>query len=175
MLIELTKLEKLQVGAMDEGTAVGTLKRVVVNPEDLKVIGFTVKIGAVFPKIKAVSFFDVVDIDINGLAINSRESLSDAKEIVRLNELMKKKYSIVGQPVRSKSGKKLGRVTDALVETTTGDILRIYTKYFISNYVFERSQIDKVTLREVIIKESVLKGLKFSKKVTSAEKVPELA
>jgi hypothetical protein len=40
-----------------------------------------------------------------------------------------------------------------VVETTTGDILRIYTKYLFRDFVFERSRINIVTLSEVIVKD----------------------
>ena len=163
MLIELNKLERLAVGVMDEGTAIGNVYRVVISPDELKVIGFTIRIGGIFPKIRAVSFFDVVDIDANGLTIHSRDNLADATEVVRLNELIRKKYSLISQPVRTKSGKKIGRVSDALIETTVGDVLRVYSKSLLSDYVFERSQIEKVTLREVIVKEAAVKGLKVGK------------
>jgi len=175
MLIELLKLERLKVGVMDEGTAIGSVYRIVVNPDELKIIGFMIKIGNLMPKLKAISFFDVVDIDQHGLTIHSRENIADATEVVRLNELVHKKYSLIGQTIKTKSGKKIGRVSDALAETTTGDILRIYSKSLISDFVFERSQIEKVTLREVIVKNIGPKGAKVDKKAVPAEKLAEAA
>ena len=151
MLIELSKLNGVPVGSLSEGTRVGTIWRTVVNPDGLRVIGFVVKVGTVFPKMKVVSFMDVVDIDQNGVVINSKDNLLEKDEVVRVGELVKKKFSLLGLAVKDKKKKFFGRVRDAVVETTSGDILRLYSRYLVSDFVFERSQVEKVTLREVVI------------------------
>jgi uncharacterized protein YrrD len=172
MLIELKKLEGMAVGALDEGVKIGAVRRIVVNPESIKLIGFVIKSGTVLAAIKAVSFLDVVDIDRNGIVIRSRDNLVEVGEVVRIGELVKKRFSLIGLPVKTKGGKSFGRVVDAVVETTTGDILRIYTKYLFHDFVFERSQIQKITLGEVVVKDD--SGEAKAKRVLSGKELGEL-
>lgn len=166
-------MEGMAVGALDEGVKIGAVRRIVVNPESIKLIGFVIKSGTVLAAIKAVSFLDVVDIDRNGIVIRSRDSLVEIGEVVRIGELVKKRFSLIGLPVRTKDKKNFGRVIDAVVETTTGDILRIYTKYLFRDLVFERSQIQKVTLGEVVVKDD--SGEAKAKSVSVPGEATELA
>lgn len=158
MLIELLSLEKMPVGALEEAEMIGRVCRLIFDPVEVKLIGFLVKEGGYFSKTHAVSMSDVVDIDKNGVVISSRESLVEKDEIVRLAEIVNKKFSLIGLPVRTKSGKKLGRVENALVDGTSGDLLRIYLGSTFSRRVFERSQIEKVTLLEVVVKKDLQKS-----------------
>jgi len=153
MLIEIKQLEGMAVGALDEGALVGKVLRTVVDPRQIRLIGFTVRTGTFWPKVLAVSFSDVVDVDKNGAVINSKESLVEKNEIVRLGELIKIKFSLVGLPVYSRNRKRLGTVTDAVAETLNGDILRIYVQSLFEKRVFARSQIEKMTLTEVVIRD----------------------
>jgi len=153
MLIELSKLENMPVGALDEAAYVGRVRRTLVDPSEARLIGLTVWAGTLFPKMFAVSLQDVVDIDRSGVVVNSRESLLGINEVVRIAEIVKHKFNLIGLRAKSKKGRSCGRVQDALVDTTTGDILRIYVKkLLVESRVYEHSQIEKITWREVILK-----------------------
>jgi len=93
----------------------------------------------------------VVDIDQGGVVINSRDNLVEKEEIVRVGEILKHKFNLIGLKAVSKDKQNLGRVQDAVVETQSGDILRLYTSRMYQNRVFERSKIDKITWREVVL------------------------
>jgi len=151
MLIELSKLVGMPVGSLNEGAFVGSVRQTVISPGDAKLIGFTIKIGSIFSKILVVSFQDVVDIDQGGVVINSRDNLVEKEEIVRVGEILKHKFNLIGLKAVSKDKQNLGRVQDAVVETQSGDILRLYTSRMYQNRVFERSKIDKITWREVVL------------------------
>ena len=151
MLLELSKLKGMPIGALDEGAFVGSVRNAVISPEDAKLIGFTTKIGSIFAKIFVISFQDVIDIDQGGVVINSRDNLIEKEEIVRINEILKHKFDLLGLRALTKKGESLGHVTDAAVETQSGDILRIYTRHLVQNRVFERSQISKITWQEIVL------------------------
>ncbi len=158
MLIELSELKGKQVGALDEGTLVGRVEKVIINPDDIQIIGLLIKVPGFLSRPKAVSFLDVVDIDASAVVIRSVSSLVDPNEIVRLDKLIKFKFEFVGLPVRNKQNKVIGHVNDAVVETAGGDILRIYVRNLFNDRVYERALIRKVTLKEVIINESSTKN-----------------
>lgn len=153
MLIELLNFSKMPVGALEEAEMVGKVHRLAVDPGEQKLIGFTVKTGGYFSKAYSVSMSDVVDVDKNGVVINSRDSMLQNDEIVRMSDILKKKFSIFGLKVLSKSGEKIGKVEDVVIDTNTGDIVRIYTTAFTKRRVFERSQIEKMTFLEIIVKQ----------------------
>lgn len=167
MLIELLTFSKMSVGALEESSMVGKVYRLAIDPLEQKLIGFSVKTGGYFSKIYIVSMMDVVDIDKNGVVINSKSSMLDRGEVVRIDDILEKKFSIIGLRIVDKKGAKIGRVQDAVVDTTTGDIVRIYSSSFASRRIFERSQIEEITFFEVVVK----KDLKEAR-VPNAKAVP---
>ena len=174
MLIELSKLQGMAVGAMNERAKIGVVRKIIISPDEGRILGFTVKIGAILPKIKVVSFYDVIDIDANGVVIRASENLINIKDVVRIAELVEKRFSLIGLPVETKTKKSLGRVSDALVESQSGDILRLYVSSMFNRLVFEKSQIEKITLAKVIVKEE--RESKARRKVSLAtEKATEPA
>jgi len=176
MLIELSKLENLPVGSFAESMLVGKLASVIVSPQDAKVIALKVYLGKFFAKAKIVSFGDVVDIDINGVTINSSDNLLPVDEIVRVKNIMAKKFNILGLPARTKNKKYLGRVRDAVIETTSGDIIRIYVGNVLSQKIFTRSMIHQIKNNEIILTFDDKAREKSATKVASlAEKYTEVA
>jgi len=177
MLIELSRLKGMQVGSLEEGSLVGRVEKVIVNPEEIQIIGVLVRTPGFWADYKTLSFLDVVDVDASAVVIRSVESLVESKEIVRLEKLLKYKFEFIGLPVKDKQGKSIGKITDAIIETSGGDILRIYVRSLFNDRVFERSFIEKVTLREVIVRDTEGKRVKAdsSAKLAAAKEVAELA
>lgn len=157
----------MPVGALEEAKMVGKVHRLAVDPAEQKLIGFTVKTGGYFSKVYSVSISDVIDIDKNGVVISSTEALVPSYEIVRMNDILAKKFSIIGLRVVTRSGEKVGKVENVVIDTNTGDILRVYTTTFARRRVFERSQIEEITFLEVIIRKN-----KEEVRSSSAKTVP---
>jgi sporulation protein YlmC with PRC-barrel domain len=170
MLLELSKLQNLSVGSFDEGDLIGVVKKVIIDKEDANVIGFVVKRHGFFGAIKAASFQDVVDIDRAGIVLRSAEALVDQNEIVRIAQIISSKFNLIGLRAISKEKKYLGRVYDGLIDSTTGDITRLYVKHLLNEYVFERNQIDEITNTEVRLKtEKRQRAKKQAEMVTEAK------
>ena len=151
MLIELSKFTGMPVGALDEGTLIGHVRRALVDPDAGKIAGFLVKENGLFGALKVISTIDVVDVERTALVINSRQNLVDRNEIVRIAKILEYKFNFLGLPARTKEGRMLGRVTDAVVDSITGEILRIYTRFLARSYAFERSRIEEITWQEIIL------------------------
>jgi uncharacterized protein YrrD len=151
MLLELSKTKNLPVGALNEQKAVGLVEMPVVFADDAKVIGFLVKMKGVFQGKKVVSFSDVVDLDTKGLVINSADSLLAVDEILRIKDILKSGFKLVGLPARTKNKKYIGRISDVVIETTSGDIIRLYVQSLFDQRIFERSMIHDITSKEVIL------------------------
>lgn len=151
MLLELSKIKNVPVGVMDEQKAVGSVETPVIFADDAKVIGFEVKLRGLLSQKRVLSFQDVVDIDAKGLVINSTDSLLPMDEILRIKDILKSGFKLIGLPARTKNKKYLGRITDAVIETTSGDIIRLYVKNLLDERIFERSMIHDIKPKEVIL------------------------
>jgi len=174
MLIDLSKLNNLPVGSFEAEEKVGKVLRPLLNPDEGRVIGFAVLTRELLPKLKVLSIQDVVDIDRNGLVIRSADSLVDSKEIVRIAEILKKKFDLIGLKTYFKSGEKLGKVSDAVIESQTGDVTRIYVGSLFKSFAFEKSKIFEITWTKVLIKDEKNQKSKVRPRVVPSE-LPEPA
>lgn len=152
MLIELSVLNQLPVGSFDEGGLIGKVIRTIISREDGRVLGFVVKRSGLFGETKIASFDDIISIDRSGVVLRSSESLVEKDEIIRIGEILKERFNLIGLKAVDKNKNNLGRVSDALINTDTGDIMRIYVKKFIKDYVFEHSQIEEITLKNIVLR-----------------------
>ena len=153
MLIELKSLENMPVGSFEEQVLLGRVNFSVINPDDMRLLGFVVQIRGLFPKYKIVSMKDVVDIDQNGVTIRSADSLVERGEIVRIGEILQHKFVLIGMTAKNLKDQGLGRVSDALIETQSGDILRVYINSLLNSRIFERSRIVKIDKNVLILKD----------------------
>jgi uncharacterized protein YrrD len=149
MLIELSLLNKLPVGSFDEGGLVGKVAKVIISRENAKILGFLVKLPGFLGQTKVASFEDIVSIDQAGIVLRSSEMLVDKDEIVRIDKLLKDRFELIGLKAIAKNKTSLGIVQDALFDSDSGDLMRLYIKKFFKDYVFERSQIIEMTLKYV--------------------------
>lgn len=174
MLLELSKIKNIPVGVMDEQKAVGSVEAPVIFADDAKVIGFLVRLKGIMSQKKVVSFADVVDLDGKGLVINSADNLLAIDEILRIKDILKQGFKLIGLPAKTKNKKYLGRITDSVIETTSGDIIRIYVKNLLDERIFERSMIHDIKPKEVILTFDDRKSAK-KEVAADAQKVAEPA
>ncbi len=140
------------MGALDVGALIGRVRRVLVDPDQGKIAGFLIKEKGFSSRPKVVSMIDVIDVERAAMVINSRESLVTRGEIVRIAKILEYKFNIIGLPARTREGQMLGKITDVVVDSATGEIVRLYTKFLLQHRVFERSQIDEITWQEIFFK-----------------------
>lgn len=170
MLIEFSKLKGLSVGVMDEAKKVGEVSRVVFDHTQAKVIGLLVKAGGLMSREMVVSLADVVSIDVGGVVINSSDDILDKDEIVRVNTILKKNTKLVGLRVYDKENKFLGFVYDGVLETDTGNLMRLYVRYLWRRYIFSSKQIVELNEKRVVVNTDA-KIKKTAKVVSVAEAV----
>ena len=155
MLVELDHIKGLPIGSLTESKVIGKVAKVIFDPQETKVIGFICS-HFVFSFPKAISFSDVVDLDSKAVVVGSKDDLVELKELIRLEKLYRYKYDLIGSPVMLKSGKKLGRVSGAVIDSETGGLVRIFTRSIINHQAFDAKDIEKITLDKVVVKKEVL-------------------
>jgi len=133
MFIEAKKLIGLPVAAVDTQSKVGEIRQVLIDPENGHLMGFLVKEGGIFSSTKVLSDIDIADWDPNGLVTETIDNLVPPSEIVRINEILKKKIFLIGMPAKTESGKSLGSVEDLLIDTDTSSVAKYYLKDILGN------------------------------------------
>jgi sporulation protein YlmC with PRC-barrel domain len=102
-------------------------------------------------------FQDIREIISTGYIVNDHDVLVEPEELVRLKDVIKISYELIGKPVYTTSKEKVGRVSDYAVEIETMYIQKLYvSQSLIKNFTggtlsVDRSQIQEVTDKKVII------------------------
>jgi uncharacterized protein YrrD len=157
-------LMDVAVLSLRTGGLVGTATKLIINPNNLKVVGWYVDDRFGSDNLILLSK-DVRDISSRGIIINDHEDLSEADELIRLKEVLEIDYELTGKKVISESGKKYGKITDYSVETSGLVVKKIYASQSIlkdfsgGNLSIDRTQVIEVTRTKIIISDPTEKSV----------------
>ena len=141
------------------GTAVATATSPIINPNNLKIEGFYCTDRFDKKRQLVLVYQDIRDVLEEGFVINDHEALSEPHELVRLKELLKLNFVLIGKPVVTVSKEKVGKVSDFATEMETMYIQKLYvSQSLIKNFVggslsIDRNHIVEITNRQIIINE----------------------
>lgn len=138
------------------GAPIATITRAIFNPNNLKIEGFYCQDR--FDKKELVLLYqDIRDIMPQGYVVNDHDMLVEAKDLVRLKEVLELNFELIGKQVETISKEKVGKVSDYATEMETMFVQKIYVSQSIlksftgGSLSIDRSQINEITPRRVII------------------------
>ena len=175
MLTRSTRLTDFPVLSLHLGSRIARLVAPIVDPNDLKIIAYRVDgplVGREYGDILPTS--SVREHSPIGFIIDSSDELVAADDIVRVRDILKLHFNLIGLKVVTKRGTKLGKVIDYTIDLDSGLIQQLIVqrpplKAFIDpELTISRSQILEVTDYEVKVKDEEEK----IRRVAQSEFVP---
>lgn len=151
--------------SLQTGTRLGTIDEAIIDPRRLRVLAYYVDGPMLDEHPSIIRIEDIREIGEVGFIIDSSDDITAPADIIRLQEIIELKFSVVGLKVIDEHKHNLGRVLDYNMDATTFDIgqLRVkppFIKMFdVSELLIHRDQIVKVT-RDRIIVQSTAKKVK---------------
>ena len=145
------------------GSPIARVVAPIINPNNLYIEGWHVIDNRNGERLILLSK-DIRDVIDKGIVVNDHEDLGQAGELIRLKDMLKLKFDLVGLKVTSESKKNYGKVTDFAFETTSFFIQKIYTAQpLIKNFSggslsIDRSQILEITTKRIIIEDPTEKS-----------------
>jgi sporulation protein YlmC with PRC-barrel domain len=107
------------------GGKVATAVEPIINPHNLKIEGWYCE--DVFNKEMLVLLSqDVRDFVPQGLAVNDYDVLTHPDELIRLRAILALEFQLIGKRVVSNHKRKLGKVSDYALETSTMRVQKLY-------------------------------------------------
>lgn len=156
-----SKLINRPVLSLRTGTVVATATAPIINPNNLKIEGFycTDKFEKKRPLV--LLYQDIREVISQGIVVNDYEVLVEQDELVRLKDLIKLRFDLLGKPVVTEGKSKLGKVNDFATEVETMYVQKIYVGQPLRKTLMggslsvDRSQIVEITNRRIIINDLV--------------------
>jgi len=177
MLVVGSKLIGAAVMSVHVGGEIARTKSAIVDPEDLKVIAYVLT----GPLLRGMTedilrTDDVREYGKLGLIIDSRDELVAREDVVRIDEVVKLNFELVGLKVVTKTGKKLGKVNDYLLETDDFLVSKIVVQRPLAKslldpeLIIDRSEIVEVDDYTITVKdeEAKLKEKEEKARMTTA-------
>lgn len=151
------------VMSLRTGGPIATLLTPIINPNNLYIEGWHVEDDRSKERLVLLSK-DIRDILPQGFAVNDHEVLGNQEELVRMEELLKLRFELLGLKVTSENGHRYGKINDYAFETKNLFIQKLYVgQSLVKNFSggtlsIDRSQIIEVTNRRVIIEDATEKS-----------------
>jgi len=153
MLILLSKISNAPIIDLENQKKVASLSDVVIDPNSGKILGLIVKVGQLLPKDQLVSTDDIVQMLPTSILINDYDAITNISEVIRVQELYKKRFALIKKPVRTKGGQYIGRVNDLLFTDNTFSLAKIYVRHLLSDRIIPYSAIIKIEDKAIIVKD----------------------
>lgn len=160
MLQLSTGLLNKSVLSLRTGTPVATVTGALINPNNLKIEGFYCQDR--FDKQQLILLYqDIRETLSQGYVVNDHDVLSEPQELVRLKDVLKLNFELVGKPVVTLNKERVGKVSDYAAETETMFIQKIYVAQSIlksltgGSLSIDRTQINEITPKRIIINELI--------------------
>ena len=151
------KITNRPIISLRTNTIVGTALTPIINPNNLKIEAFHC-IDRFDKKLDLVLLYqDIRDVLPNGIVVNDHEVLVDPHEVVRLSDLIKLNFSLLGKPVVTVSKERVGKINDFATEIETMYIQKLYVGQSLLKSLsggtlsVDRSQIYEITNRRIVI------------------------
>ncbi|HET8709051.1 MAG TPA: hypothetical protein VFL85_02090 [Candidatus Saccharimonadales bacterium] len=151
---------KVPVLSLRTGDQIAVAIAPIIDPKNLKIEGFYCE-DSLDGKPLILLWQDVRETLPNGFVIDDHERLVEEEELVRLKEVLRLRFELLGKPVETAGKEKVGKVSDYAVETESMYIQKIYVKQsFIKNLTgsslsIDRTQVVEVTKKAVIIHDTM--------------------
>lgn len=167
MLIQAKDVLNKPVFAQDIEDTVGRISDIIIDPENGKIVAFSV--ARFLQKPKIVSEVDVLDLTKDGLLINSENALVLPSELVRIKEIIDQEIRIINSKAVTESKKSLGIIEDFLIDTETAGVAKFYIKggLLSPSVVLPIEKVVKIEKGKIIFTNDVLEAGKATEAVAA--------
>ena len=178
MLLLGSKMIGMPVLSLHVGGMIAQTREAVVDPEDLKIVAYTLEGPLIKNDPEVGDILDVNDVremSETGLIVDSSDRFTTRDDVIRFDKIMSLGFNLIGLKVVTPDGKKLGKVIDYTVDTSTFMVYQlIVQRPFMSSLIDPELTINRSQIVEIDDYKVTIKHDKTQIKVPKAtEKEPE--
>jgi sporulation protein YlmC with PRC-barrel domain len=134
----------------------------IINPNNLKIEGwYTTSSADRNSAILPVS--EIRDIIPKGLVVDDHTALTQPEDMVRLQSIIELQFELLGKPVYDENKKRIGKVADYAVDTSSSMIQKLYVTPSLlrglsqEQLLIDRSAIIEITDKKIIINDASIR------------------
>ena len=163
MLMVGSNMANYPVLSLHMGGEIAFLKQAIVDPENLKIIAYTLEGPIIQNDPEVGDILDVEDVrEVNerGLVVDSADIFTTREDVIKLDKVMSLEFNLVGLKVVDQEGKKLGKIVDYTFDTGSFMVYQLIVQrpvlrsFMDPQLTINRSQIVEIDDFKVTIKHS---------------------
>lgn len=153
----------MPVLSLRTGGQIAIIDEPIIEPNNLKIEGWWVSDKFSRSRLILLSQ-DIRDILAQGFAINDHEVLSAPDELIRLKKVLEYDFKLPNKDVVTVGKKKIGKVSDYAVETSSMFIKKLYVNRPIikslssGSLSIDRTQVIEITNKHIVIEDPLEGG-----------------
>lgn len=158
MLIVSDRLLNAPVLGLQTGGELARTKEAIIDPATLKILAYELSgpLLSAHPSLLRIS--DVREISDIGLIVDSSDEFVSVDDVIKLGDIYRLNFRLVGMPVIDEKRKKLGKVNGYTIDTTSFIVHQLNIKRpFLKSLsdtelLIHRSQITEINNNEIIVR-----------------------
>ena len=161
-------LEK-PVMSLQTGTEIAHTKQAIIDPASLQVIGYFVESKIKKEDDLILKTQDIREVSQVGLIIDSIDEILSESDLLRIKEITKLQFALIGMLVIDEKKRKLGKVIDYGIDPRSFMIHQLHVKqpilksFHVAEVLINRTQIVEINDNEIIVKEASVREAEKSK------------
>lgn len=154
-LVLASSLKGLPVASIQDNAKVGVVRSALIDTQSGNIMGMIVNIGLFLP-VKFIAFSDIKDISRDGLVVQNKDEIVALADIVKAQEAYQKGFPLIGLKVKTKSGRRVGRVTDLALSLQIGCVMQFYVSGLLSERIIDYTKVTSLTKKGITIEDDAL-------------------
>lgn len=162
MLALNSALANVPVMSLQSGNALGVTSEPIIDPRKLQIVAFYVS-GPRIQGVNVVHTADIREFGPLGFIVDSSDNIMPLDDqLVRLQEVVKLKFKLVGKMVVDDTKRKIGKVSEYTVESDGFFVQKIHVgqsmmkNFSNANVIIHRSQIVELTDSVIVVRSGTI-------------------
>ena len=118
MILLGSTLKNAPIMGIQSGSEIARAKDPVIDPATLTIAAYEVS-EVMFEKTLLLRIADIRELSDIGMIVDSEEEFLEPEDVIKLHEIYEKNFQLVGISVIDEKRRKLGKVTDFTLETSS--------------------------------------------------------
>lgn len=153
MIIKYSQVIHSPVLELRGQTRLGLATDLVIQKSDLKIKAAIVRNGFFNLATKVATSADIIELNSGSVILRDDDSLVSLSEADRIRDAIADKMYGIGQSVRTKSGKYIGKVYDYTIDNATCSIQKFFARSLLDDRIISVNSITKFEGKQITVKD----------------------
>ncbi|MCR4277957.1 MAG: PRC-barrel domain-containing protein [Candidatus Berkelbacteria bacterium] len=153
MVLEVSQLASASIRLTD-GKKLATVDRIIFDGRDARIAGFQTSQRTVLTRFGRIDYVDTLEVERGEIVIDSEKNIQ--KDLKPFDQLRHQYGTVLGVVAKTESGRKIGKISDLVIDADTGLIIRFYLGQFLNERIIPRQFLVSITPKQIVFKDIVI-------------------